>query len=60
MKIKMTTSMAGRDFAYQYGQEVDLPQEEAIKVIEAGCAVPVRSAKPEKAVPRTKSERASK
>lgn len=38
MKIRMLTAMAGNRFAYQSGDEVDLPPKEALRLIERGGA----------------------
>ena len=41
MKIKMLTSMAGVGFAVDAGQEYETDDKQAIRLIEAGYAVPV-------------------
>jgi hypothetical protein len=41
MKIKMLTSMAGIGFALEPGQEWETDNKQAIRLIEAGFAIPV-------------------
>lgn len=41
MLIRVTTSLAGLDFALSPGEERDFPEAEAISLIKAGFAVPV-------------------
>ena len=55
MKIKMLCS---RSDGLVYGQEVEIEDAEAIRMIEAGQAEPVRAVAVEKAVPRAKAEKA--
>lgn len=51
MKIEMTTSMAGAGFVHNVGDIVNFPEKEAIRIMEAGFAIPIRKAKKkEKAV----------
>lgn len=52
MKIKLLVSRAGPSGAFNVGDEIDVDGDEAKRLIEAGQAAPVRSAKPkpEKAV----------
>lgn len=45
MKIRLTTSLAGPAYTLSPGDEKDFPEAEAIRLIEAGYAVP---AEPEK------------
>lgn len=60
MKIKMLTSQAGVDFVRNPGDELDVPDAEAIRMIEAGIAEPVRvEAKMEKTVLRARTEKAN-
>jgi hypothetical protein len=50
MKIKLLTSRSGSDGAFGVGDVIDVPQAEAIRMIEKGQAEPLREAKaPEKA-----------
>lgn len=61
MKIKMLVSRVSAKGAENRGDIIDPPDAEAIRMIEAGQAEAVRSAEdPEKAVPKTRPEKASK
>ena len=61
MKVKLTISRAGVGFVQKAGQEVDLPKDEAERLIEAGKAIPVRSQAKETATKKTpKAEKAAK
>lgn len=61
MKIKMTQSQYGISVSRNAGDEIDVPEDEAKRMIEAGLATPIRSAKVEKAVPQKRSiEKAAK
>jgi len=42
MKVKLLTSIAGPMHSYGYGEEVDLPDGDARRMIERGQAQPVR------------------
>lgn len=54
MKIKMTISMAGADFALSPGDETErFPADEARNLIELGYAVPVVTEKRETATKKT-------
>lgn len=46
MLVRMLVSQAGLDFVRDRGQEIDIPDAEAVRMIEAGIAEPVRSAAP--------------
>lgn len=51
MKIKLTTSMVGTGFTLDNGDETEMFSDaEALRLIEAGFAVPVVEAKVERAV----------
>lgn len=51
MKVKLLTSRSGPAGASNAGDEIEVPADEAKRMIEAGQAEPVRSGKkPEKAV----------
>jgi hypothetical protein len=51
MKIRMLASIAGADFALSAGDETErFSEAEAIRLIEAGSAVPVAGDKTERAV----------
>ena len=60
MKIKLLQSRAGINFSQNVDDEIDVDDDEAKRMIEAGQAVPVRSKQPEKAVRSKKSEKATK
>lgn len=54
MKIQMLASFAGTDFALNAGEETErFPAAEAVRLIEAGYAVPVAAPVIERAVKRT-------
>lgn len=50
MIIKMQIGLAGPEYSLSPGDEHDFPEAEAIRLIEAGYAVPVVAAKVERAV----------
>lgn len=58
MKIRLLVSRAGADGAFAPGDEIDVDDAEAVRMIEAGQCEPVRAAAIERAVPRAKSEKA--
>lgn len=59
MKIKMLVSVAGVDFALDAGAETDrFSEAEAIRMIDAGYALPVGEAKVEKAAKTLREKRA--
>lgn len=60
MKLKLLVSRSGPDGAQNAGDEIDVPDDEAGRMIEAGQAVPVRKAVAEKATKRIKAEKAEK
>lgn len=60
MKIRLLTSRAGVGFAQSRGEEVDVSDAEAIRMIEAGQAEPVRAPVVERAVAPAKREKAAK
>lgn len=60
MKVKLLVSRAGPQFAQDAGQEIEIADAEALRMIEAGQAEPVREAKAERAVFKAKAERAVK
>lgn len=60
MRIKLLISRAtlrGGDVA---GGEIDVPDDEARRMIEKGQAQPVRAVSPVRAIPKRKSEKAIK
>lgn len=58
MKIKLLVSRSGPDGTQNAGEEIDVADKEAIRMVDAGQAVVVRKAKREKAVARPKREKA--
>ena len=60
MKVELTISRAGFDFVQNAGDQVEVSNEEAKRMIDNGSAIPVRAAKVEKATKSTKREKASK
>lgn len=61
MKVKLLTARATSQGSENRGDVIDVTDGEAIRMIEAGQAEAVRyEAKPEKAVKRSKFEKASK
>lgn len=60
MKIKLLTARATATGAENRGDVIDVEQAEAVRMIEAGQAEAVRSVEPEKAVNRSKHEKAKK
>lgn len=59
MKIELLTARATATGSENRGDVIDVSKEEAIRMIEAGQAMPVRSVATEKAVRRTKAEKAA-
>lgn len=59
MKIKMLASFAG-DWSCSVGDEIDRPDAEARRLIEAGFAVPVRTEPVERAVVERPAETADR
>ena len=60
MQVKLLVSRVGANFSQARGEVVEVSDAEAVRLIEAGQAEPIRAAAPEKAVSRGKPERASK
>lgn len=60
MKIKLIVSRAGAGFAQNAGDEIEVGDAEAIRMIAAGQAEAVRSATVEKATKTAKAEKAVK
>lgn len=60
MKITLLVSRATATGSENRGDVIEVSEAEAIRLIEAGQAVAVRSVEPEKAVSRTKSEKAAR
>lgn len=60
MKITLLVSRATANGSENRGDVIEVSDAEAIRMIEAGQAVAVRSVEPEKAVNRAKSEKAAR
>lgn len=60
MQVKLLAARATATGAENRGDIVEVSENEAIRMIEAGQAEPVRAADPERAVAKRKSERAIK
>lgn len=60
MKVRLLQGRAGVDFSQIPGEEIDVDQAEAIRMIERGQAEPVRDVAPERAVPKTRREKANR
>ena len=60
MQVKLLTARASARGAENRGDIVEVSDDEAVRMIEAGQAEPVRAVEPEKAVAKRKFERASK
>lgn len=58
MKVKLLVSRAGVDFAQNVGDEIDVSDDEGVRMIEAGQAMPVRSAGSERAIQKDRKEKA--
>jgi hypothetical protein len=50
MLIKLTTGMAGPDYAAKRGTEIDLPDDEAVRLINLGRAEPVKKNRVRRAI----------
>ena len=57
MLVRMLTCLSGPEFSLDVGDERDFDQAEAIRLIEAGYAVPVENLRPERAVRKPAPER---
>lgn len=60
MKITLLVSRATATGSENRGDVVEVSDAEAIRMIEAGQAAPVRAVEPEKAISRAKSEKAAR
>ena len=58
MRIELLTSHMTHVGPFNLGDKIDVPDDQAIRMIEAGEAVPVRTVEPERAVRKKKAERA--
>lgn len=59
MKIRLLTTRADRARRYEIGDEIDVPEGEAIALIKSKQAEPVRSRPRELAIPHSRGERAT-
>jgi len=59
MKIELLTARATATGSENRGDVIEVSDDEAIRMIEAGQAIPVRKDAPEKTVRRTKAEKAA-
>lgn len=57
-KVKLLTSMAGIDFSHNQGDIIECNDAEAARFIANGIAEPVEAAKVERAVPKTRTQKA--
>lgn len=60
MLVRLLIGRATLAGSQDMGDEIDVPADEAVRMIDAGQAEAVRRVTPEKAVKRTKPEKASK
>ncbi len=60
MKIKMLVGLAGNEYSLAPGDERDFPDGEAVRLIEAGYAVPAVAEMTERAVAHPAMERRTK
>lgn len=60
MRVELLVDRAMAMGLQNAGDRIDVPDDEAVRMIEAGQAVPVRTVEPERAVPRARSEKAGK
>lgn len=60
MKIKMLVGLSGNEYSLSPGDEREFPDNEAIRLVEAGYAVPVAEEKTERAVAQPAVERRGK
>jgi hypothetical protein len=54
MRIRMVVGLSGPATSLSPGDEAEFPQAEALRLVEAGYAVPVAEAKVERAVKPTR------
>jgi hypothetical protein len=60
MLIKMTVGLAGPAYVLNPGDEREFPQDEALRLVAAGFAVPVSEIKIERAIVDAPAERRKK
>lgn len=56
MKVKLTTSRAGRGFSQQAGEIIEVSEAEGASLLTSGQAEPVREQKIERAVKLTREK----
>lgn len=57
MNVKMLVGLSGNEYSLSPGDERDFPEKEAIRLIDAGYAVPATGEKVERAVAQPAPER---
>lgn len=60
MEIRMLVGLAGNEYSLSPGDQRDFPDAEAIRLVEAGYAVPVGEKEVERAVSQPAPERRTK
>lgn len=60
MLIRLLVGLSGNEYSLGPGDERDFPQDEAVRLVSAGYAVPVLETKVERAVQMAASERRGK
>lgn len=60
MEVRMTIGLSGPTYSVAAGDKRDFPESEAIRLIEAGYAVPVAEKKTERAVAPAPAEKRGK
>lgn len=60
MKVELLVSRAGPAGVQNRGDQIDVPDDEARRMIDAEQAIPVREQKAERAIPKAKPEKAAK
>lgn len=60
MQVKLLVSRAGANFSQSRGEIVEVSDAEALRMVDAGQAELIRAVAPERAVSRSKPEKASK
>lgn len=57
MKVRMLTGLSGPTYSLTTGDEADFPDDEAIRLIEAGYAAPVERSRRETATKKPAAEK---
>ena len=58
MKVRLLTCMAGINFVYNAGDEIEFSKDEAMRLIDAKIAEPIRRKRVERAVKTPNTEKA--